>query len=213
MKSKKLVLAVALVAILVAGYILWRQFSAPAVNFRPSAAAGEVLADEVSRLLGGSGEVLIIARQTSREGTDAMGQRVASFAAALGRGTKLQLTATEWIPRAAGGMMDLGGVSQEQLETALEKNSTVNLAVVFAGLPPYSPGLAEKLTARSQKLVAVCGYGPTVRSWLDAKALELAVVPRLGDPPATTAAPKTAKEWFEREFQIVTPANVGQMPY
>jgi hypothetical protein len=62
-------------------------------------------------------------------------------------------------------------------------------------------------------VVAVCGYGPNVRRWLESKTLSLAVVPRLDDPPAGAAAPKTPRDWFDREYQTVTPANLAQMPY
>ena len=85
--------------------------------------------------------------------------------------------------------------------------------MVFAGLPPCSQTLVDKLTARSLKLVAVCGYGPTVRRWLESKALAIAVVPRMEELPAGTPAPKTTREWFQREFEIVTPETVGRLPY
>jgi hypothetical protein len=31
--------------------------------------------------------------------------------------------------------------------------------------------------------------------------------------PAGTPAPKTTREWFAREFEIVTPETLGRMPY
>lgn len=213
MKSRKLLVALAVIALLAAGFLLARQFAGPALNLQPSAAAGELLADEVGRLVSGTGNVLIVAREASKEGSDAMGRRIASFTSALQHCRGLKLVATEWIPRVPRGTMDLGGVSQEQLQAALEKNPNANLAVVFGGLPPYSPSLAEQLTTRSLKLVAVCGYSPALRRWLEADAVALAVVPRLGDAPAGGPPPRTAKEWFDREFQVVTPANLAQMPY
>jgi len=71
----------------------------------------------------------------------------------------------------------------------------------------------DRLRARSLQLVAVCGYGPTLRRWLESKALAIAVVPRIGELPAGTPAPKTTREWFQREFEIITPESVGRMPY
>ena len=109
--------------------------------------------------------------------------------------------------------MDMGGVTEEQFLAAAEKYPDAKAIVVFGGLPPCSQALAEKLNAGSLKAVAVCGYGPTVRRWLESKALAIAVVPRMEDLPAGTPAPKTPQEWFQREFEIITPETVGQRPY
>ena len=213
MNSKKLKGMVAALACLGALFFLWRQYSSPVVNFKSSASSGEVLADEIGQLLGGPGKVIVISREVSKSATDATGQRVSSFTAALKNRASLRLAGTEWTPRPQVGVMDLGAVSPEQFLTALDKYPEANVMVVFAGLPPWSPALGEKLTARTIKLVAVCGYGPNVRRWLESKSLALAVVPRFDDPPSGTSPPKTAKDWFEREFQVITPATVGQLPY
>ena len=213
MKSSKLPVTLAVLACLGALFLLWRQFANPGANFKSSDAAGEVIADEIGRLLGDKATIILLSREASKTEPDATTQRVAAFMAAVQRRASLKLAATEWTPRPAAGVMDFGAVSPEQFLAALEKNTGANGLVVFAGLPPWSPALAEKLSARSLKLVAVCGYGPNVRRWLESKALTLAVVPRFDDPPAGTAAPKTAKDWFEREYQLVTPESVGLLPY
>ena len=156
---------------------------------------------------------MIVSRQIAHEGPDATRERVASLTAALQHHATLKLAAAEVVPRATGGMMDVGAVTDEQLLTAMEKNPEANALVVFAGLPPCTQPLVDRLSSRSLKLVAVCGYGPTARRWLESKALAIAVVPRIGDLPAGTAAPKTTREWFQREFEIITPETVGRLPY
>ena len=213
MKSKKLVATLAVLALLAAAFILSRQFASPRVNLRPSAAVGEVLAEEIGRLLGGPGKVTIISRQSAHEGPDATRERVTALTAALQHHATLKLAGTEVMPRAAGGMMDMGGVTEEQFLAALEKHPDAKAIVVFAGLPACSQPLVDKLAAGSLKLVAVSGYGPTVRRWLESKALAIAVVPRMEELPAGTPAPKTTRDWFVREFEIITPETVGQLPY
>jgi hypothetical protein len=213
MKSKPLIVILAVLAILGAAVLLWYQTAAPRVNLRPSAAAGEVLAEEVGRLLGGAGGVVILSRQARHEGPDATRERVASLTAALQHHGALKLAGSELVPRPAGGMMDMGGVTEEQFLAAVEKHPDAKAIVVFAGLPPCSQPLVDKLAAGPMRLVAVCGYGPTVRRWLESKALAIAVVPRMEELPPGTAAPRTTREWFEREFQIVTPESVGKLPY
>lgn len=213
MKSKKLIVTLAVVAILGAALLLWRQIAGPRVNLRPSAAVGEVLAEEVGRLLGGPGEVVILSRQVLREGPDATRERIDSLTAALQHHGTLKLAATEWVPRPPASTMDMGAVTAEQLLAAAEKHPSAKAVVVFAGLPPCSQPMVDKFTSSSLKLVAVCGYGPTVRSWLESKALAIAVVPSMEELPAGTPAPKTTREWFAREFEIVTPETLGRMPY
>ena len=105
--------------------------------------------------------------------------------------------------------MNAGDLTTEQLLQLIEKNPAADALVIFTGLPPLSPDLAEKLTARSLKLLAVCGYGATVRHWLEARALAVAVVPRLGEPPPGTPVPKTTKDWLRQEFEILTPESIA----
>ncbi len=205
--------AIAVAAVVIAILLLWRQFSSPTMNLRPSAAVGAVLAEEVGRLLGGRGTVVVISRQAPTDGPNADRERIDAFASALKRRATLRLAATEWLPRPPLGTMDLGVVAPHQFVAALEKHPGANAFLVLAGLPPFSQPLAEKLTVRSVKLLAVCGYSADVRRWLESKALAVAIVPRFDDPPAGTPAPKTAKDWLDREYQLVTPETIGLLPY
>ena len=213
MKSKPLIITLASLAILGAAFLFWRQVAGPRVNLKPSAAVGEILAEEIGRLLGGAGEVVILSRQVTHEGPDATRERVASLTAALQHHATLKLAQTEWVPRPPPGTMDMGAMPPEQVLAAIEKHPGAKALVVFAGLPPCSQPLVDKLAASSMKLVAVCGYGPIARRWLESKALAIAVVPRIRDLPDGTPAPKTTREWFDREYEIVTPETVGQLPY
>jgi hypothetical protein len=211
MKTNKIIAGLAGVVIGFAAFLLWRQFSSPTINLRPSNAVGEVLAEEVVRMLGATGKVVLVGRSASRDGGDASGEQIASLQAALKNRASASLAAIEWLPRSPVGTMDLGGVAAGQLLELIDKNKDANAFVVFAGLPPFSQELAAKLATRSLKLLAVCGYNANVRHWLEARALSVAVVPRSDDLPARAAPPRTAADWFEREFQMVTPENVGRL--
>ena len=213
MKSKALVVGFALASILLALFVVRQQFSRPAMNLHPSVAVGEVLAEETARLLGGKGNVVVLARASAKDGQTAGGEQVASFGAAMRRRASPRIAATEWLPRPPGPMMNTGDLTTEQLLQLIEKNPEADAFVVFAGLPSLSPPLAEKITARSLRLLAVCGYGATVRHWFEARALAMAVVPRFGEPPPGTPAPKTAKDWLRKEFEILTTESIAQLPY
>ena len=213
MKHKALVFTLVLVSVALAVFVFRRQSSGPAMNLRPSVAVGEVLAEETSRLLGGKGNIVVIGRASAKEGQSAGNEQITSLGAALRRRASPKLAATEWLPQPPRMTMNASDLTAEQLVALLEKHPEANAFVIFAGLPPLSPPLAEKLTARSLNLLAVCGYGTTVRQWLEAHLLAAAVVPRFGELPPGTPAPKTAKDWFSQEFEILTPESRGHLPY
>ena len=109
--------------------------------------------------------------------------------------------------------MDLGGVAEEQLVVFADKHPGANGFVIFAGMPPLSPQGVAKFSGRSLKLMAVCGYGITLKQLLQSRVVSLAVVPRFDDLPPGTPAPKTARDWFQREFELLTPETLGRAPY
>jgi hypothetical protein len=213
MKNKVLILTVAIASVALALFVFRWQSSGPAMSSRPSLAVGEVLADETSRLLGGKGKVVVIARASAKEGQSAANEQISSFAAALSRRTSPRIAATEWLPRPLRPVMNSGDLSAEQLLQLIEKNPDANAIVVFAGLPPFSRPLADKLISRQVKLLAVGGYGATVRRWLEAQVLAVAVIPRFGELPPGTPAPRTVRDWFSQEFEMVTPDSVGRLPW
>ena len=70
MKTNKIIAGLVVVVIGLAAFLLWRQFSRPTINLRSSNAVGEVLAEEVLRMLGPTGRVVLIGRSASRDGGD-----------------------------------------------------------------------------------------------------------------------------------------------
>jgi hypothetical protein len=213
MKNKILAVAFVVASILLALLVVRRQASGPAMNLRPSAAVGEVLAEEAVRLLGGTGNIVVIGRASSKDCQTAGDEQLSSFGAALRRRASPRIAAIEWLSRPPGPMMNTGDLTAEQLLQLIEKNPAANAIVIFTGLPPLSPDLAEKLAARPLKLLAVCGCGATVRHWLETRALAVAVVPRFGEPPPGAPVPKTTKDWLRQEFEMLTPESVAQLPY
>lgn len=213
MQTNKFKVALTLALVVLAAFLVWRQNARPQINLKPSAAVGEVIADEAARLLEGNGQVILIARAPDPKDPDANSERIASFQAAMKLRKSPQLAAVEWLPRPPRGAMDLGGVDEEQLVAFADKHPGANAFVIFAGLPPLAPRVVEKFAGRSLKLMAVCGYGATLKQLLQARVVSLAVVPRFADLPPGTPEPKTAQDWFQREFELLTPETIGAAPY
>ncbi len=213
MKSRNVVGVLAALLLAGAGWLIWRHVDGPKVNLRPSAAVGEVLAEEMNRLLGGKGKIVILSRQPFADVPDANGQRIEAFTAALHRIPGLKVAPPDWLPRPPMGTMDLGTVTAEQLLAAFDKNADAEGFLILAGMPPLTDVVVAKVKARSLKLIAVCGYSGHVKRWLESQALAVVVVPRFGDLPAGTPEPKSARDWFDREYQLFTPATLGQLPH
>jgi hypothetical protein len=213
MKSGKAIIAALVMVCALAGWMIWRHAAPPAVNLKPSAAVGEVLAAEVDRLLNGRGQVVLISREPPPSGPDANRERIAAFTAALKRKPGLTLAPPEWLPRPPAGVMDLGTVSEEQLLAAFDRHPEGRVFLILAGMPPFSPAVAEKVKVRSLHLIAVSGYSAHVRRWLEAKALAVVIFPRAGELPAGTPPPQTPRDWFDREYQLATPDQMGALPY
>lgn len=213
MKKSTLLTALALGLLVLAGLILQRHFSGSAMNLRPSGAVGEVLAAQANRLLAGNGGLVIIGRSSVKERRNSTGEQMAAFTAAMKRLKTPGIAATEWLPSPPPRAMDTGKITDEQLLQVLAKYPQAKVLVLFAGLPPLSPAVAEALSARSVKLLAVCGYGMHVRRWLETQTLSAAIIPRFGELPPGTPAPKTPMDWFQQEFEMVTPESVERLPY
>lgn len=213
MQTNKFKLALALALVALAGFFVWRQTARPRINLQPSAAVGEVIAEESARLLGGNGQIVLIARAPDPKEPDANSERIASFQAAMKLRKSPELVAAEWLAQPPPGEMDLGGVTEEQLIEFADKHPSANAFVIFAGLPPMSPRGIEKFAGRSLKLMAVCGYNSNLKRLLQTRTVALAVVPRFDDLPPGTAPPKTARDWFQREFELLTPDTIERAPY
>ena len=211
MKSNRALGLAAGVACIAALLLIWRQLAGPRVNFLPSAAAGQVLASEINRLRDqGRAKVLILARASPGDGVDASHEIARTLSAALTQ-PGAQAVAVKDLPRAALGTMDSGAVTAEQFMAALEAKPAINTVVILAGLPELSDNLIQKIRTNSLTVIAVCGYSANVKHWLEAGALARAVVPRPGDPPPAT--PKSAREWFDREYLLVSPDSLSRLPY
>ena len=111
-----MVLVLAMVATAAAGLIVWRKSASPPIDSKPSAAVGEVLADEITRRLGEGGQVVLIAQAQDKNAPGVGNEGVASFQAALSRRKSPQLAAVvEWLPRPPRSEMAMLGMTGQSL--------------------------------------------------------------------------------------------------
>lgn len=208
--KKNLLIVSALVLILL---LIFRHRSGPAMDLHPNSALAEILAGEAGSVMGGEGKVVVIGRADDKGSETAGGHQILSFEAALNKSSSLKLVATEWLPPETSHMMRSGAITGDQLLGLIEQYPETQELVVFAGLPPLSPAITEKLKVHPVKLLAVCGYSLNTKAWLQAGYLAAAVVPRFTEIPPGSPDPKTTQEWFAREFVMLTPDAASEWPY
>ena len=101
-----------------------------------------------------------------------------------------------------------------EMSTALTAVPVAADAVVlFCGFPPLAAGDYEMMRQRGLKFVLVSGYSSSIKKFLEAQVIHLAVIPQFETPPATAKTPKTLREWFERDYLVITPETTKTLPY
>ena len=202
-----------LLVIFAGGFFLFRKIHGAQPNWQPSEALGEILAGEILRGAESSTKIVIMSVSPATEET-AAGIQLASFQTALKRHKNIQLLATEVLESKRGGLdniMSRGQISLEQLNACISQHGNARVLVFFGGFPRFPDAALNQIARGKVKIFAVTSAGPAVRRALELNALALAVVPRLGNSPLPEGTPKTARDWFDREYQIVTPAAAGEL--
>lgn len=213
MKPNKVILIAVAVASVVLLFLVTRRPAHSRVIFKPSAAAGQVLAEAVQKLMHGSGSVLVISSASAKSADNSVGEQLAAFRNALRNSASAKIAAVEWLPEPAHRVMVMGsgGATADQILALMDKHPDATAVAIFGPLPALTPALADRVAKRQITAVAACGYDANVRGWLEAKTLSAAVIPRFG--PAPEGTPKTTKDWFNQEYQMVDPQTVNQLPY
>ena len=179
----------------------------------PYAALGEVAAKATSRLLGDKGKIVLLVSEADNNASTALGMAVKTFNDTLKHAGGVQVTATETIkPEAAFAVSGAEPLTPAKLAELLAKHVTADALVSFVGVPRLTAEQIGQLPQARPKVVAVVTYNPPTRAMFARGVLHLAVLAR---PAAGTSArtPTTTQEWFDANYQLVTPATASAMPF
>jgi hypothetical protein len=64
-----------------------------------------------------------------------------------------------------------------------------------------------------QKFIVVSAAVPGYRALVADGVIHLAIVPKPGTGVPPADSPNSLREWFDREYLVVTPDSAGQLPY
>lgn len=173
---------------------------------------GVVTAEETAKLLGNKGRVVLMVRDTGPDKNPSVEAQVKAFQQTLKPHAGMNVVINR-VPVTPMLMMSTGGgVPVDQLFKAIETNAKPEALVLFFGLPQLTEQELEALKRTGVRIVVVSSFRPTYQRLLERRAIHLAVVPKPGAPATTSEKPRTARERFDQEYVVMTPAVASGLP-
>ncbi|MBI3657443.1 MAG: hypothetical protein HY232_13595 [Acidobacteria bacterium] len=213
---------VALVALsVIFGCLTWLYFTQfgrmPQTLLKPDQALGDVVAEETAKLLGKRGQVVVVRELADRKSL-ALDTQVDFFKKGLKKMPGITLGGVELVkmgrlpmspekrmidPFAEPSM----GLLPSQLVNIVQSHPKADAFVIFGGFPPLTAEEFNGLKQGGSKWIVVSDYEPHYKGLMQAQIIGLAIVPRLGSSQKSGEEPKTSREWFDREYIVVTPES------
>jgi hypothetical protein len=177
------------------------QRSALQTNLKPHEAVGEMMAHETATLLGSNApkRIVVLALDIHDPGMKA---QMRSFDRTIARSKNIRVFDKIMLkPDQKHRPVPGGGLSARRFVDVLIKYRDVDAIVSFAGLP--NPEKEEiNALAKIPIVVAETTQPGKLTRLFDKGMVQVAIVPRYIFP-APVQEPKTAREWFDKYFQIV----------
>lgn len=215
MENKRLV--VGLLLVVIAGAIaslLFRGSDAPKVNLTPYSALGTVAAEETSKLLGHVGDLVMVIEDSGPQGDPVTAAQLSQFKSALKKSGKVRIKAVERMATDPMTRFSTGGtMPPDQFAAVRAKHPDVAAVVLFVPFPVLPASECAALKAGRTKFVVVSAVVPGYRALVANGVISLAVVPKPSTGEVPPGSPKTLREWFDRDYLVVTPETAGQLPY
>lgn len=203
--------ATALLVTIIAVFWMWRGMGAsPAVSLTLHRGVGERLAEEIAQTVGPKGRLVLVTLE--RGSSRVLDAQFDAFQRRLEKWPGLEVVRTDEIDASKGDKYGPGtGLSARRWLRLVEKHAEVDAIVSFIGVPdPKDLKLTNDRSGSGGKpgLYAVSRSPKELAPLLEAGLLKRAVVPRFTFPAPGPETPRTAEEWFENRFQVVTPGAV-----
>ena len=225
MNKRTTITTLVLVAIIGVVATLWFKRGSTS-NLKQFEALGEVAAQETAKLIGGSGEIVLIVPDFGESKNQTQDAQMSSFLNELKRQKGVTIAGVEKVnlappqsstkpgklrffePTTGGPPLSQPG----QLSQLVNTYAQAKAIVAFMDLPPLGDADIPTLKDRGTKLVVVSDYKDGYKALLQAEVLHLAIVPRWEPLPETGKKPRTMKDWFDRSYTVITPEKAEEMP-
>ncbi|MCG3146803.1 MAG: hypothetical protein PCFJNLEI_00237 [Verrucomicrobiae bacterium] len=200
-----ILVVVAVVSLIVAGVVIGKRYLKPSGPGKFGiGVVGEVAAEEIVRLLGGRGQVVVVFLNPKSTGLKGPERIVQKLESRLKREPGLQL-----LPRESVSAVEPN--SSRRCAELVRQYSNVDAVVLVGGVGQvYAHDFAE-LAGSSRKLVSILAFGlAESRDLLQQSVLSLAIVDHPEPPPVLADGP-SGQEWFAARYLALTPQTAGQI--
>jgi len=201
--AKNLVAVGAIVAIVAAGVVIYRNARPPKdeVKLSVQEAIGEALAEETIKATESKGKIVLI---TLEEGqSPELDQYVAAFKDRI-YDTPVKIARTDHISDEKSGKYGPGsGMSGKRFVRIIKKYPEADAIVSFVGTPDGEDEALKEVTAPVPKFIAFSRAPDDIDEMFEDKLLFAAVVPRFEFPAPGPEKPKTKQEMFQKYYQVV----------
>ena len=207
---------IAILVIVVAAVWIYRGQSAGGLNFdlNPYHALGAGSAEETARILANKGQVVVVAPDTSEFKNPAIDGQLKSFQQSIKKFSGMSIAETLRFKSTPMERMATGGAAPRDLfMNALQSHPNLGAVVLFCALPSLGLQDYDTLKQSGTKVVVVSGYLPAYRKLLEAQLIHLAIVPKFEQSAAPGKPPKTLRDWFEQDFEVIASDNTAKLPY
>jgi hypothetical protein len=215
-KKRPVVTAISILAIVASlTFIIMSQCSqTPEVNMKPFLAAGQVMAEETSKLIGNNGQVVVIILDTKKIKTPAIEAQVKTFADALKKQGGVTIKATEYVSIEA---LEMGGpemgLPSNIYMKVITKYPDIAAIVSFVGTPNLSEQDLASLPEKIPKLVAFSAMPMGLKKLFDDRIIDIVIVPRFDLSPDGQKKLVTLRDYFDQQYKVITPENASTLPF
>jgi hypothetical protein len=200
------------VMVMAGGFLgFWFYEPGPTLNLKPYEALGRVLADEALKLRRNEGRILVLNLNTASFASPAFDAHFRGLVLELGKsGQKVATT-----NRLKLDPLRVLTVPPGDFFEILRRTREGDVIISFLGPPMLSDLQLIKLPPKRASVLAACtGNLPkqvNLRQLFDRKLLHAAVISR--NPPLPKPGSKASvTSWFNHLFQLITPANLAELP-
>ncbi len=190
-------------------WIYFTQTQAVKHNIALHERVGEVLAEQTAAVVGRKGKVVTISIETKE--WPELKTQISAYKKRLKSLGSYELHAYEMDTKDQPKYGVGSGLSGRRYVRTVNKNTNADVFVSFIGAPRLNKEERAELTVKP-RFIAEARAIDNLPSLFQHQLLEVAVVSRFQYPSPGPERPKTAEEWFNNRYQIVTATNAAALP-
>lgn len=180
-------------------------------DLMPFKALGTVAAEETARLVGGTGQIVVWRWGANRLLDVYSKAQWELFTRTLKEHPGISILAVEDDAPGPDAIMDAElRMPTERFLALLKQYRTADALVVFGISPLLRNDDFARLETKHPKILVCNGGMPLQRDFMKG-LLHAAIIPR-SQPDTATSKPRNPREWFDRNFMVVTLDNASVLP-